>query len=163
MPILITAFWILLGLSLQVVLFNHLPLAGGIALSYLLMVFRTPVEWNRMAQIVLGFIVGFVVDMFCSTPGLHTFVCTTTMWLRLPLLHLFVVAEDIKLGCPTYRRLGFSLFWRFLATVVAIHCILLFTVEAFTLFNLLNLLLKIIVSFVLTFLLLLATESAIDK
>lgn len=162
MPILISLFWVFLGLVLQILLFNHLSLAGGIALTYLYMLFRVPVDWNRNAQIILGFFVGLVVDIFCNTPGLHALVCTTTMWLRLPMLHMFIVADDIKNGCPTYHRLGLSIFVRYLAVMLAIHCVLLYTLEAFTLFNFLNLLLKIIVTFILSFGVLLAAEMAND-
>ena len=160
MPILIYLFWILLGLILQVGLFNHLPLFGGVVLSYLYMVFRTPVEWNRIAQIVMGFLVGFVMDMFCNTPGLHALTCTTTMWLRIPVLHLFIVSDDIKNGCPTLLRLGTSVFVRFLASVLFVHCVVLYSVEAFTMFNLGHLLLKIIFSFILSFAVIFAAEYA---
>lgn len=162
MPVLISFFWIFLGLALQVLIFNRMNVSGGIVLFYLYMIFRTPVEWNRSVQITIGFLVGLIVDIFCNTPGLHAFVCTTTMWLRLPMLHMFVVSDDIKNGCPTYHRLGFSVFSRFMAILLAIHCILLYSLEAFTLFNFLNLLVKIIVTFVLSFCVLLAFETAND-
>ncbi len=162
MPILISLFWIILGLALQVLLFNHLSLGGGIVLMYLYMIFRMPVEWNRSVQILAGFLVGLLVDIFCNTPGLHAFVCCTTMWLRLPMLHMFVVSDDIKNGCPTYHRLGFSIFTRFMAILLAIHSVLLYSLEAFTVFNFFNLLLKIIVTFILSFCVLLVTEIAND-
>jgi len=162
MPILISLLWTFLGLALQVLVFGHLTLFGGIALTYLYMICRTPVEWNRSLQILLGFAVGLVVDIFCNTPGLHAFVCTTTMWLRLPILHMFVVSNDIKNGCPTYHRLGFSVFSRFLAILLAIHCVLLYSLESFTLFNFFNLIAKIIVSFLLSFVVLLVAEVAND-
>lgn len=160
MPFLINILWILLGLALQVLLFNHIPLLGGVVLSYMYMALRTPVEWNRMAQIAIGFIVGLIVDVFCNTPGLHALACATTMWLRLPLLHMFIVSDDIKNGCPTYRRLGASIFARFLASILVVHCVVLYSVEAFTLFNLFHLILKIFISSVLSFAVLMAAESA---
>lgn len=162
MPILIAIFWIALSLGLQILLFNHISLGGGIALAYLYMIVRTPVDWHRSWQILLGFLVGFVADVFFNTPGLHALTCTTTMWLRLPLLHMFIVADDIKTGCPTYHRLGSSVFSRFVAAVVLIHCVLLYILEAFTLFNFLNLFLKIVMSFIMTFLLLWAADVAND-
>ena len=112
------------------------------------------------SQILLGFIVGFVVDMFCNTPGLHALTCVTTMWLRLPLLHVFIVADDIKNGCPTYHRLGSSVYTRFLGFVVLVHCVLLYSFESFTLFNFFNLLSKIVMSVVMTFLLVWAADVA---
>lgn len=160
MPILIAFFWTFLGLFLQVLLFNHLPLAGGIVLGYLYMVMRMPVEVNRIGQIFIGFFVGLIIDIFCHTPGLHALACTTTMWLRLPLLHMFVVAEDIKNGCPTYHRLGVSVFSRFLLLVLSIHCVLLYSVEAFSVFNFWNVLFKIIFSILMSFIVLMAAEVA---
>lgn len=162
MPILISLLWIFLGLTLQILVFDRMTLAGGVVLFYLYMLFRMPVEWNRSVQIFVGFLVGLIVDIFCNTPGLHAFVSTTTMWLRLPMLHMFIVADDIKNGCPTYHRLGFSIFTRFMAILLAIHSVLLYSLEAFTVFNFLNLLLKIVVSFVLSFAVLLAAEVAND-
>ena len=160
MPILITIFWIALGLALQVIFFNHLPIAGGLVLSYLYMVVRVPVEWQRNLQIVLGFIAGFVVDVFCNTPGLNALACATTMWVRIPLLHMFIVQDDIKSGMPTYYRVGFSIFSRFLLSLLVVHCLVLFVAESFTLFNFLNLVIKIVTSIILTFLFLLAADSA---
>lgn len=160
MPFLISIFWIVLGLLLQVLLFNNMPLAGGVVLSCLYMVYRTPVEWSRIGQIIMGFLVGFVIDVFTNTPGLHALACATTMWLRLPLLHMFIVAEDIKNGCPTYRRLGLSIFLRFLALTVLIHSVVLYSVEAFTLFNFWHLLLKVLISTILSFVVILAAEMA---
>ena len=160
MSFLIAAFWIFLSLTVQILLCNHMTVGGGMALAYLYMVTRTPVEWNRSSQILLGFIVGFIVDMFSNTPGLHALTCVTTMWLRLPLLHVFIVADDIKNGCPTYHRLGSTVYMRFLGFVVLIHCVLLYSFESFTLFNFFNLLSKIVMSVAMTFLLVWAADVA---
>lgn len=160
MPILITFVWIGLGLALQVILFNHLPLFGGVVLSYLYLVLRLPVDWNRNLQILVGFLVGLIVDIFCNTPGLHALACSTTMWMRVPLLHMFIVQDDIKNGCPTYHRLGFSIFSKFLLSMLLLHCVVLFVVESFTLFNFLNLILKIVMSVILSFLVLWVADMA---
>ena len=160
MPILITFIWIFLGLTLQVLFFNHLPLAGGVVLSYLYMVVRMPVDWNRNLQILTGFVVGLLADIFCNTPGLHALACTTTMWVRLPLLHMFVVQDEIKNGCPTYYRLHFSVFSRYLLSVLLVHCVILFVTEAFSFFNLWHLILKILFSIVLTYVFLLVADTA---
>lgn len=160
MPLLISFIWIILGLLLQVTLFNNMPLAGGVVLSCLYMTIRIPVEWSRIGQIIVGFLVGLIIDIFSNTPGLHALACTTTMWMRLPILHMFIVADDIKNGCPTYRRLGSSVFVRFLAVLVVVHCVVLYTIEAFTLFNFFHLVLKIVISSVLSFAVLWAAEVA---
>lgn len=160
MPILIAFLWIGLGLLCQLFIFGHLTLAGGMVLSYLYMAVRMPVEWNRMWQIVIGFGIGMIVDSFTNTPGLHALACATTMWLRLPLLHMFVVVDDIKNGCPTYHRLGFSVFSRWFLILLSVHSIVLYTAEAFTLFNFWHLLSKVLFTIILTFIVLTSAEVA---
>ncbi|MBR0038008.1 MAG: hypothetical protein IJP70_10295 [Bacteroidales bacterium] len=158
MSVLITFLWIVICIALQVLVFNHLPLAGGVILLYLYVAIKMPVEVSRPLQILSGFLIGLVIDIFCNTLGLHAFAFTTTMWMRLPLLHMFVLAEDIKTGEPTLQRIGFQSFWRFLLSILIVHCLVLYLTEAFTLFCFLNLLLKILSSIVMTFVFLIVLE-----
>ena len=78
----------------------------------------------------------------------------------MPLLHMFIVQDDIKSGCPTYHRLGFTVFSKFLLCVLLIHCVVLFVVESFTLFNFLSLILKIVMSVIVTYLFLWLADMA---
>lgn len=160
MSTLIALIWTVIFVVCQVLIFNHLSLAGGVVLLYLYMAVKLPVELPRPLQIFLGFIVGLVIDMFANTPGMHALAYTTLMWVRLPLLHMFIVAEDIKNGSPTLQKLGLEAFMRYLITIVVAYCILLYLIESFTLFNLTNLLIKIAVSSVMTFIMILAIEIA---
>ena len=143
--------WILLALLLQVVLFNHLYLFGGVALVYMIALIKMPVEINRNLQILAGFISGLVIDICCNTIGMHALAATTVMWLRMPVLHLYVNAEDVKSGVPGVNRLGMQEYIRYALTLLSLHCILLYCIESFTMFNLLVLLLKIVVGSLLTF------------
>lgn len=160
MPTLISLLWILITVICQVLVFNHLSLAGGVVLFYLYMAVKMPVELPRPIQILTGFVVGLVLDVFCSTPGLHAFSCTTIMWMRLPILHMFVMSEDIKNGAPTLQKLGFETFMRYLISIIVLYSTLLYLIESFTLFNPFDLFLKIVTSIVLTFIMLIAVELA---
>ncbi len=160
MSILITLFWIIISVALQLLVFNHLPLAGGVVLFYVYVAVRMPVDVSRPIQILSGFLIGLVIDIFCNTPGLHAFAFTTTMWMRLPLLHMFVLPEDIKTGIPSLQKLGYQAFMRFLLSVLIVHCLVLYVVEAFTLFAFLNLILKIVCSLVMSFVVIMALEMA---
>ena len=163
MPTLIAMLWIIASVLCQVLVFNHLSLFGGVVMFYLYMLVKLPVEVPRHFQILIGFLTGFVLDMFSNTPGLHALSCTTIMWLRLPLLHLFVMAEDVKNGPLTLQKLGFESFLRYLLTVSVVYCVMIYSLEAFTLFNLLDTFLKIVISTVLTFLFLFVIEFSVSR
>lgn len=151
MSTLYNILWILLALLLQVALFNHLSIYGGVMLVYLIALIKMPVEINRNLQILAGFAVGLCIDIFCNTIGMHALTATTIMWLRLPILHLYVNAEDVKEGIPSFSLLGVSEFLRFALTIITFHCLLLYIIESFTLFNFIVLLIKILLSVLMTF------------
>lgn len=152
--------WILLCLVLQVLVFNHLHLFGGIVLIYLIALIKMPVNINRSVQILIGFLCGLLIDIFSNTIGMHALACTTIMWMRLPLLHMYINAEDFKTGVPNSDRLSISVFIRYALTIVSVHTVLLYLIESFTLFNIVPLLLKIVITVALTFVFLMALELA---
>ena len=155
--------WLLASIALQVLIFNQLSLFGGIALVYMIVLLKMPVEVNRVLQIFIGFLVGFVIDVFCNTPGMHSLATVTVMFLREPILHLYIQKEEIKNSRVCMSRLGVSSFVRYALTILLVHALLLYFIEAFTLFNFLVLLSKIIISVVLSLAFCLAFEFATLK
>lgn len=151
-------FWIVLALLLQVMLFNHLYIFGAVAFVYMIALLKMPVETNRNIQILIGFLVGFCIDVFCNTIGMHALTAATVMWLRIPILHLYVNAEDMKEGVPGFNKLGVQEYIRYALTLLAFHCILLYFIESFTIFNFLTLLLKIVFSVLMTSVIAIALE-----
>ena len=157
-----SVLWILFCILLQVLVFNHLHLYGGVVLIYLLALIKIPVQLNRSLQILLGFVCGLLVDIFSNTLGMHAFTCTFIMWMRLPLLHMYIIAEEIKTGVPNMERLSTPVFVRYVLTMIIIHTVILYSVESFTLFNILPLLMKIGISGVLTFMFTMALEMSVS-
>jgi len=144
------AIWFFVCIILQVLVFNHLALVGGVVLFYVYLLVKMPVEYSRPLQILLGFLLGLLIDLFSNTPGMHALTCTTIMWMRMPILHLYVVEEDFKAGMPNRRVLGQTVYIRFCVSIVICHVVLLYFVEAFTCFNFLLMLSKIVTSALLT-------------
>lgn len=163
MSILLYILWLLLAVVLQVLLFNHLSFFGGVALVYVIALLKAPVEISRVMQIVMGFLVGFVVDIFSNTPGMHSLTAVTVMALRDVILHLYNDDPEFKSGLVTMQQIGLSAFVRFSMSVIALHCLLLYIIESFTLFNLPVLLLKVLISIGLTFGFCMAFEFAAAK
>lgn len=131
---------------------------------YLIALIKMPVEINRNVQILAGFITGMIIDIFCNTIGLHTLTTVTIMWLRMPILHLYVNAEDVKTGTPGASLIGMQTYIRYALTILALHCIILYFIESFTLFHFVATILKALISIVLTFIVILSLElSTLEK
>lgn len=163
MQILRFILWLIVSVALQVLLFNHLSLYGGIVMIYVVALLKLPVEVNRVFQIILGFLVGFVIDIFSNTPGMHALATTTLMFFRDPILHLFNNDPEFKNGTVCFSRVGISTFVRYAFNVIVLHSVLLYLIESFSLFNIGVLITKILVSLVLTCIVSLAFEFATMK
>jgi len=163
MSILLYILCLLLAVVLQVLLFNHLSLFGGVAFVYAIALLKAPVELNRVIQIVMGFLVGFVVDVFCNTPGMHSLTAVSVMALRDVILHLFNNDPEFKSGTVSMDQIGTSTYARFSLSIIALHSILLYIIESFTLFNFPVLLTKVFISVALTFGICMALEFATSK
>lgn len=160
MALLFSILWLVAGVLLQVLLFNRLHVEGGIVLFYVYLLLKMPVEVARPVQILMGFLTGLTIDVFCNTPGMHALAATTTMWLREPILRSFVDTEDFKAGAPGLSALGLMVFLRYIAVLVVLHAVVLYLAEAFSLLHWPTLLLKISISILLTLLASLAVELA---
>lgn len=142
------ALGLVMAMLFQVLLFNHLSLFGGVALVYMVALVKMP-RINRIAQIVLGFVVGFIIDMFCNTHGMHALTGVTIMLLRDPILNLFIQTEQ-KITFVNASQMGLQSYMRYSLTMFSIFVLLLYLIEAFTIFNFFVLLLKAFFSVLLT-------------
>lgn len=152
--------WILLCALLQVLVFNHISLMGGVVLIYLIALIKMPVQINRSLQILMGFMCGLLIDIFSNSIGLHALTCTTIMWMRMPILHMYVIADEFSTGVPSMDKLSTPMYIRYAITIIAVHTIMLYMVESLSLFNILPLIIKIVATAVLTFLFAIAFEMA---
>ena len=158
MTILIYLLWLLVAVILQVFLFGHLSLFGGVVFIYTVALLKLPVEMTRVSQIFLGFLVGLVLDLFCNTLGMNALATVTLMLLRDPILHLYNNDPEFKDGVVGADKIGLSTNIRFALTIIVLHATLLYVIESFTLFNIPLLFTKVLISSLLTFTVALALE-----
>lgn len=152
---------LLLMVPLQAIVFNHLILFNvAVPLVFLWLIIMLPVTLGTNVSMLISFIAGFALDVFCDTPGLNALCCTVLSFARKPLFHLYVSADDDLAGrSPSTRTMGHAAFMKFIFTVIAIYCILMFTIEAFQFYNFRLLILRILSSTAYTFILLYAIDS----
>ena len=156
--------FIILGLVLvlaQVLVFNHLCLFNvGVPMVFIYLIVRLPVTLALNWVLTIGFFLGLIVDVFSDTYGMNAVACTVLAMIRRPVLRLYVPREeDLTRPEPSMLSLGAGVYMKYLLTLTLIYCALIFTIEAFTFFNPLQLLLRIIFSTLLSMIIMLGIDS----
>lgn len=156
--------FIILGLVLvlaQVLVFNHICLFNvGVPMVFIYLIVRLPVTLALNWVLTIGFFIGLIVDVFSDTYGMNAVACTVLAMIRRPVLRLYVPREeDLTRPEPSMLSLGAGVYMKYLLTLTLIYCALIFTIEAFTFFNPLQLLLRIIFSTLLSMIIMLGIDS----
>ena len=94
---------------------------------------------------------------------MHSLTAVSVMALRDSILHLYNDDPEFKSGLVTMQQIGLSAFVRYALSFIGLHCLLLYIIESFTLFNLPVMLVKVLISIGLTFGFCMAFEFAAAK
>ena len=144
---------------LQVLVFNQISVFGlATPFLYIYFFLKLPIGRNVFYVIIMGFLMGIIIDIFLDTPGINAAATTLIAAMRKPLLRLFFTKEEFENFVPgIYSAL--APFIRFTVLTVVIHQTVLFGLEAFSLFNLDILVLRLVSSILLTLILIFALDS----
>ncbi len=83
--------------------------------------------------LLLGLLLGVTMDFFSGTGGLHTVVTLFTAYIRQFVMRFTLGGEYTEEGAmPSVKSLGAEKFMRYVSVMVAVHCLLYFTLEALT-------------------------------
>ena len=86
---------LLLIFVLQVLLFDHLHIGSwGIVMMYILFLINLPIRIPRWAEMLIGLLVGIMMDVWHSSLGIHIAACVALSFVR-PLL-LTNAVQDIE-------------------------------------------------------------------
>lgn len=144
----------------QVVIFNNICLFNiAIPIVFIYFIIRLPITININIALTIAFFTGLIVDIFSNTQGMHALSCTIITFIKRDILRLYVSREeDITDGIVSIKSIGFSAFFKYTLTIVLLYCFVVFCVEAFTFFNPLQLIAKIISSSLLSFVIILGFD-----
>ena len=156
--------FILLGFILvlaQVIVFNHICLFNvAVPLVFIYLLVRLPITLSVNWMLTIGFFLGLIVDIFSDTYGMNTLACTIEARMRKPILRLYVPREeDLTRPEPSMYSLGTATYLKYLLTLTLLYCSLIFLIEAFTFFNPVRLLLRIVFSTILSMALMIGIDS----
>lgn len=145
----------------QVMVFNHICLFNvAVPMVFIYMLVRLPITLSVNWMLTIGFFLGLTVDIFSDTYGMNTLACTVEAMMRKPILRLYVPREeDLTRPEPSMYSLGTATYLKYLLTMTLLYCSLIFLIEAFTFFNPVRLLLRIVFSTILSMALMVGIDS----
>ena len=149
---------------LQIGVFNSIHLFGvATPVLFVYYVLKLPAEMNRSLVLLLAAAGGFLIDLFSYTLGLNMLALTVVGFARFYALKFFGPREFFEVLTPSFLSFGKGPFLAFCASLVFLNLLILFGVESLSLFNPLQLSLRILGSFLLSMLILYAIEVLIQS
>tara|TARA_B100000524_G_scaffold290261_1_gene165154 strand:- start:58 stop:558 length:501 start_codon:yes stop_codon:yes gene_type:complete len=114
-------------LALQLLVFNQFKLFGFVTpFIYLIIFIHYKISYNKTFLLLLGFLIGFIVDLSMQTYGCHTFSTITICYLRSRIeKNSFGINANLPLamikGTPLFSRISFFF------SLIAIHSIIYYS------------------------------------
>jgi rod shape-determining protein MreD len=140
----------------QVLVLNHVQFLGFInPYIYILFILSQPAKQATWLSLLLAFAMGLVIDVFSNTPGMHAFALVFVAFARKGIIKLFITIDDNFNPLPSFRTFGASAYIKYIVVTVFIHHILLFFLESFSFSYFWIVLLKTILSSIVTIILIL--------
>ena len=139
-------------ITLQLLIFNNIEFSGYVnPFVYVMFILILPVAIPSWILLVLSFLTGFIIDLFCGTLGVHAFATVLAGFVRPWVLSLNVTADGAEAEMsPSSYRSGFRWFLIYTVTVVLVHHLALFLVEIFSLRYFFQTLLRVLLSTAVT-------------
>ena len=116
---------------LQVLLFDQLQLLGVChPYIYVLCLLMMPITLSHSADMIIGAVVGLIMDIFCNSMGVHTAACIFIMFIRPYLIGAIVNDKDRLNEQISLRSLGMEALLRYVVILVVVHHLIVFLLAA---------------------------------
>jgi rod shape-determining protein MreD len=136
---------------LQVLLFDQLQLWGAChPYIYLLCLLMMPITLPPIADMLIGGIIGLIMDIFCNSLGVHTASCILIMFLRPYLLGVILNDKDRLNEQVSLRSIGMEAFIKYVVIMVVVHHLTVFSLAAWSWYHIGFVLLETVVSSAIT-------------
>jgi hypothetical protein len=114
-----------LFLLIQIIILNEVPPLHQFITPYLyfIVLLWLPFGTNRLTMTVIGFILGFSLDIFTNTPGLHAAAATLVGYIRPTVLNLLLsveASEEVNKE-PSVGTMGWGPFLVYVFFLTFIH------------------------------------------
>jgi rod shape-determining protein MreD len=146
----------------QVAVLNNIQLNGYInPYVYILFIMLMPVDIHKWLSLVLSFVLGFTIDVFCNTPGIHASASVMLAFIRPNILNFMSLRDGYEANAfPSMRVNGFSWFLKYSFFMTIIHHSFLFLIEVFTFVNFADTFIRTLLSSLFSILLIIIIHAA---
>lgn len=119
--------------ALQILVLNNIQWSGYLnPYLYVLFILLLPFETPNWLLILLSFLLGFTIDVFGNTWGMHTAACVLMGYIRPYFLKIISPREGYdKAMQPNIRDFGLEWIVRYSLIMIFIHHFTLFYIEVF--------------------------------
>jgi hypothetical protein len=141
-------FRFFLFILIQVAIIKHLELGRFInPFLYVIFILMLPIRMDRTLVMILAFFAGMVVDMFYNTMGMNAAACVFMAYCRPWVLNFYSPKGDYETSSkPNIQSMGAIWVASYAGTLIVLHHLVLFFLEALTLSSFFTTLLKVILS-----------------
>lgn len=133
---------------------------------YFLFILWMPFQLNRTVQMLLAFLLGFVLDSFRHSPGFHSAACVLIAYLRPFLINILIPQEgaDTNYDEPSVKSMGgFMPYMLYAGVLTLIHHGWLFLLEAWQFGDFWYFIIKTLLSTIVSLLLIIITEMLFSR
>lgn len=142
--------WFIVLIALQVLFFNHVQISYLInPFPYIFLIVVFPNKLSRIELMLVGFCMGLLIDVLSGTYGIHTIATTFIAYLKPSLLKITAMPEILDKYAPRLKNMDWA-FARYAGLVTFVHHFVLFSLESFDFSLILWVLLKTIISTILS-------------
>ena len=159
--ILITAMLVLA----QVLICNHIMIFNVATLFiFIYVIINLPLSLPTGWLLTWAFLSGLIVDIFSDTLGVNALACTVLAMVKKPVFYAYIPKDDrTKDILPSLSSLGFSVYAKYLLSMTAIYCLLVFSIEYMSIADIKEIAIMSAGSALFTFLILIGLDSLLDR
>ena len=150
---------------LQLLVLNNVQWSGYLnPYLYVLFILMLPFETPRWLLLILSFLLGFTIDVFSNTWGMHAAACVFTGFIRPYLLKLVSPREGYDNAArPIIRDFGIEWVVKYSLILIFIHHFVLFYIEVFRFSLFFHTFIRVVLSTLFTFSLVIISHFLIYK
>lgn len=126
-------FWFILFVLVQGLILNHVNIGGYLnPYLYVMFILLLPFDISRPQSLIIAFLLGYSVDLFAGTPGMHAFASVFAAFSRPFLISSLSKRDDDDIETrPTIRSMGIRWILYYSSILVLIHHSVYFFIESF--------------------------------
>ena len=150
---------------LQVLLCDRIVLFDcAVPIIFFYFILRLPMNFSMNLTLTFSFLLGFFVDVSTDMLGVNSLACTLLAIIRKPIYYLYVPKDDkSKDNIPSLRSIGPTAYCKYLLTLTALYCFMIFGLDFFSVLEIYNILKMTVASTILSFPILLCIDSIIPE